>query len=172
MSECDEQPLITEEDLVFTGEQYEIHPDKIKELMSKRIRPVFSTKRYRKVVTRNPRTGEWEVTYILKRKKTWTSQSQAGFEKACQIRAEKCKARKQNRMEGQIKQLQDKLEELKGVTLEEEEREQYEGDFFDVAGDSPLDMEVETDISPIPSKRKKSPSPCPPAPKKKSKVKA
>lgn len=168
MSEADEQPLITEEDLVFTGEQYEIHPDKIKELMSKRIRPVFSTKRYRKVVTRNPRTGEWEVTYILKRKKTWTSQSQAGFEKACQIRAEKCKARKQNRMEGQIKQLQDKLEELKGVTLEEEE-EQYEGDFFDVEGDSPMDLEVEADTPPNPPKRKKSPV-APPASKKKTKA--
>lgn len=108
------------------SEEPELSDEKAKELLNTRIRPVFITKRYRKVVTRNPHNGEWEVTYLPKRRKTWTSQSAAGFKKACEARAEKCKQRKQQRMQEQIAKLKSQLEELQDTTdglddLDEEE---------------------------------------------------
>lgn len=111
------------------------------ELWSARVRPVFSTKRYRKIIARNPSDGKWQIQYMPKRKKTWTSQSQAGFEKACQVRAEKCKVRKQERLKKQIEAYQQQLTELEHIVADPTEDELDE--FDESSGsDSPMDQEV------------------------------
>lgn len=146
-------------------EEPELPDDLAKELLNTRIRPVFPTKRYRKVVTRNPHNGEWEVTYMPKRKKTWTSQSAAGFKKACEARAEKCKQRKQQRMQDQIAKLKAQLEELKDTTdgLNEEEEEE------DSDEEEESDGNYKRPPFPIGVKRKEIEDVPAPTPKKKSK---
>lgn len=118
------------------------------ELWTARLRPVFPTKRYRKVITRNPSDGKWQVQYMPKRKKTWTSQSQAGFEKACKVRAEKCKVRKQERLKKQIEAYQQQLTELENIIADPTEDEL--DDFDDSSsGESPMDQEVNPSPPPV-----------------------
>lgn len=135
-------------------------PELREELWTARLRPVFSTKRYRKVITRNPTDGKWQVQYMPKRKKTWTSQSQAGFEKACQVRAEKCKVRKQERLKKQIEAYQQQLTELENIIASPTEDEI--DDFEDTGSDSPMDQEV----NPSPTHSKSEKTLPPPVPKK------
>jgi hypothetical protein len=144
-------------------EEPDLPEDKYKELMANRIRPVFPTRRYRKVVTRNPRSGEWEVTYLLKRKKTWTAQSQAGFKKACMVRAEKCKQRKQQRMEEQIGKLQTQLQELRDAAEDSSDSE-LESD----SEPTQMDQEIAASrrVTP-PTEKKRAGMVVPDAPKKK-----
>lgn len=109
-------------------EEPEISEALEKELLGKRIRPVFTTKRYRKVVIRNASTGEFEVAYMPKRKKTWTARSEAGFKKACKVRAQNCKERKALRVKDQIVKLQNQLQELAATTEEPEEEDVQQDD--------------------------------------------
>lgn len=151
----------------------ELDPALEKELLSKRIKPVFITKKYRKVAVRRPQDGTWEVAYLPKRKKTWTAQSAAGFQKACEARQEKCKLRKQQRMQEQIAKLQEQLALLKDTTEgveddddEEDESSASESEAKQTVAPVTLTFEEPKTETPVPKRKV---STIPDAPKKKMK---